>query len=80
MHVEEDQNTDILSFWKHFMTGTALHTNGILQPCMKYSVLNKIVIAFTVNNFVLISIWISVIHMRICNELLNFFVSVYVVK
>ena len=61
------------------MTGTALHTIGILQRCMKYLVLNKIVIAFTVNNFVLISTCISVINMRICNELLNFFVSVYVV-
>ena len=59
------------------MTGTVLHTNEILQQCMKYLVLNKIVIAFTVNNSVLISTWISVINMRICNVLLNFFVSVY---
>ena len=27
MHVEDDQNIDILSFWKHFMKGIALHTN-----------------------------------------------------
>ena len=47
-HVEDDQNTDILSFWKHFMTDTALHTNEILQRCMKYLVLIKIVIALTV--------------------------------
>ena len=78
MHVEDDQNIDILSFWKHFLTGTALHTNQILQRCMKYLVLNKIIIAFSVKNSVLISTWISVINVRICNVLLNFFVSVYV--
>ena len=39
---------------------------------MKYLVWNKIVIAFTVNNFVLISTWMSVINMRIRNVLLNF--------
>ena len=66
MHVEDDQNISILSFWKHFMTGTALHTNEILQRCMKNLVLNKIVIASTVNNSVLISTWVSVINMRIC--------------
>ena len=60
------------------MTGAALHTNEILQRCMKYLVLNKIVIAFTVINSVLISTWISVRNMRICNVLLNFFVSVYI--
>ena len=36
MHVEDYQNIDILSFWKHVMSGTALHTNEILQRCMKY--------------------------------------------
>ena len=65
-------------FEKHFMTGTALHTNEILQ----YLVFDKIVIAFTakkhLNKFVLISTWIFVINMRICDELLNFFVSVYI--
>ena len=59
------------------MTGTALHTNEILQRCMKYLVLNKIVIAFTVKNSELISTWVSVMNMRICSVLLNFFVSVY---
>ena len=78
IHVDDDQNIDILSFWKHFMTGTALHTNENLQQCMLYLVLNKIVIAFTVKNYVLISTRIPVINMRICNVLLNFFVSVYV--
>ena len=51
-------------FEKHFMTGTALHTNEILQ----YLVLDKIEIAFTAKNlikFVLISTWNSVINMRI---------------
>ena len=60
------------------MTGTALHTNDFLQ----YLVLDKIVIAFTTEKilykFVLISTWLSVINMRICDVLLNFFVSVYV--
>ena len=60
------------------MTGTALHTYEILQRCMKYLVLNKIVIASTVKNSVLILTWVSVINMRICNVLLNFFVSVYI--
>ena len=78
MHVEDDHNIDILSFLKHFMTGTVLHTNQILQRCIKYLVLNMIVIALTVKNSVLISTWISVINMRICNVLLNFFVSVYI--
>ena len=58
------------------MTGTALHTNEILQ----YLVLDTIVIAFTAKKiikFVLISTWRSVINMRICDVLLNFFVSVY---
>ena len=61
------------------MTGTALHTNEILQ----YLVLDKIVITFTAKKklikFVLISTWISVIYMymRICDVLINFFVSVY---
>ena len=50
MHVEEDQNIDIFSFWKHFMTETALHTNEILQRCIKYLVLNKIIITSTVKN------------------------------
>ena len=61
------------------MTDTALHTNEILQRCMKYLVLNKIVLAFTVKkNSVLISTCFSVINMRICNVVLNFFVSVYI--
>ena len=59
------------------MTGTALHRNEIFQ----YLVLDKIVIAFTAkkipDSVCVISTWISVIHMRICNVLLNFFVSVY---
>ena len=58
------------------MTGTALHTNEIFQ----YLVLDKIVIAFTAKipySVCVISTWISVINMRICNVLLNFFVSVY---
>ena len=59
------------------MTGTALHTNEILQ----YLELDRIVITFFLQKnpikFVLISTWISVINMRICDELLNFFVSVY---
>ena len=61
-------------FEKRFITGTALHTNEILQ----YLALDKIVIAFTTKNlikFALISTWISVINMRICDVLLNFFVS-----
>ena len=61
------------------MTGTALHTNDIFQ----YLVLDKIVIAFTAKkpySVCVISTWISVIHMRICNVLLNFFVSVYVTE
>ena len=56
------------------MTYCALHTNEILQ-CL---VLDMIVIAYTIKNDVFISTWISLINMRICNELLNFFVSVYV--
>ena len=59
------------------MTGTALHTNEIFQ----YLVLDKIFIAFTAKipySVCVISMWISVINMRICNVLLNFFVSVYV--
>ena len=59
------------------MSGTALHTNEIFQ----YLVLNKIIIAFTVTKIpysvCVISTWISVINMPICNVLLNFFVSVY---
>ena len=57
------------------MTDTALHTNEIFQ----YLVLDKIVIAFTAKisySVCVISAWISVINMRICNVLLNFFVSV----
>ena len=72
IHMKGDQNIDILPLWKHFMTGTALHTNEIMQRCMTYLVLNKFVIAFTVNISVLISTLISVINMRICNVLLNF--------
>ena len=59
------------------MTGTALHTNEIFQ----FLVLDKIVITFTAKKlikFVFISTWISVINMRICDVLLNFFVSVYI--
>ena len=59
------------------MTGTALHTNEILQ----YLVLDKIIIAFTAKNltmFALISTLISVINMRICDVLLIFVVSVYI--
>ena len=55
------------------MTGTVLYINEILQRYMKYLVLKKIVIAFTVKDSVLISTWISVINMRICNMLLSFF-------
>ena len=55
------------------MTGTALHTNESFQ----YLVLDKIVIAFTAKIPCVISKCISVINMRICNMLLNFFVSVY---
>ena len=59
------------------MTGTTLHTNEIFQ----YLVLDKIVIAFTAKKIpysvCVIATWISVIIMRICNVLLNFFVSVY---
>ena len=58
------------------MTGTALHTNEFFQNM----VLDKIVIAFTVKKIpysvCVISTWISAINMRICNVLLNFFVSV----
>ena len=64
-------------FEKRFNTGTALHTNEIVQ----YLVLDNIVIAFTANffiKFVLFSTWIPVISMRICDVLLNFFVSVYI--
>ena len=67
------------------MTGTALHTNKILEQCMQYLVSNKILIAFTTkkNNivtckFVLISTWIFVMNKRICDVLLNYFVfSIY---
>ena len=59
------------------MTGTALHTNEFFQ----YLILDKIVIAFTAKKIpysvCVISSWISVINTRICNVLLNFFVSVY---
>ena len=77
MHVGNVQNIDICPFKKHSTTGTALHTNKILQ----YLVLDKIVITFTAKHlikFVLISTWISVMNMRICDVLLNFFVSVYI--
>ena len=60
------------------MSGTALHTNEIFQ----YLVLDKIVIAFTAKipySICVISTLTSVINMRICNVLLNFFVSVYVI-
>ena len=61
------------------MTDTALHTNEILQRCMKYLVLIKIVIALTVKNSELISTWIPVINTRFCNVLLNFFCfSIYI--
>ena len=62
------------------MTGTALHTNDNFP----YFVLDKIVIAFTAKKYLIqriycvILTWISVINMRICNVLLNFFVSVYI--
>ena len=59
------------------MTGTALHANEILQRCMTYLILNKIVIEFTVKISVLISTRISVINMRICNVLPNFFLFQY---
>ena len=62
-------------FEKDFMTGTALHTNEMFQ----YLLLDKIVIAFTSKipySVCVISTWISVINMRICIVLLNFFVSV----
>ena len=55
------------------MTGTALQTNEILQ----YLVMDKIVITFTAQKM-LISTCISIINIRICDVLLNFFVSVYV--
>ena len=45
------------------MTGSALHTNEILQRCMQDLVLNKIVIEITAKNLiniVYISTWISV--------------------
>ena len=48
MDVKDGQNIDTLAFSKHFMTGTALHTNNILQRHMQDLVLNKIVIALTV--------------------------------
>ena len=61
--------------------GIALHTDEILQRCMYDLVLNEIVIIFTAKinliMFALISTGISEINMRICDELLNFFVSVY---
>ena len=60
------------------MTGTALHTNEILQ----YLVLDKIVFTFTAKNlikFMLYSTRMFVINMRICDVLLNFFVSVLLV-
>ena len=59
------------------MTGTALHTNEIFQ----YLVLYKIVVAFTAKipySVCVISTWISVMNICICNVLLKFFVSVYV--
>ena len=63
-------------FEKHFMTGTALHTNEILQYCYwirLYShLLQKNLIKFVLN-----STRLSVINVRICDVLLNFFVSVY---
>ena len=62
------------------MTGTALHTIEFFQ----YLVLDKIVIAFTAKNIpdlvCVISTWNSLIIMRICNVLLNFFVSVYIYR
>ena len=65
-------------FEKHFMTGTALYTNEILQ----YLVMDKIVFTFTAKKklikFVLNSTRMSVINMRTCDVLLNFFVfSIY---
>ena len=60
------------------MTGTALHTNEFFQ----YLVLHKIVIAFTAKNTLFSLCYYNVdfcnIYMRICNVLLNFFVSVYI--
>ena len=59
------------------MMGTALHTNEIFQ----YLVSDKNVIAFTTKYTLFILCYfnvVSVINMRICNVLLNFFVSVYV--
>ena len=41
MHVEGGKNYAILSFSKHFLTGT------VFQRCMQDLVSNKIVIAFT---------------------------------
>ena len=63
---------------KHFKTGTALHTNAILQ----FLVLDKIVIVFAAKQiikFVLISTSISVMNMRISDAFAKtFFVSVYI--
>ena len=67
------------------MIGTVLHTNEIqflLQRCIQDLVLNKLVITFTakksmkfVFNF---NGLLCVINMCICDVLLNFFVTVYV--
>ena len=79
-HLENVQNIDIMSFLEAFMTVAALHTNDIFQ----YLELDKIVITFTAKQIpysvCVISTWISVINMRICNVLLNFFVSVYILE
>ena len=53
--MDNGQNIDILDFSKHFMTGTAVHTNEILQRSVdacKLLVLNQIVIAFTAKNLI----------------------------
>ena len=77
MHVEDVQNIDVLSFCKKkIMTGTALHTNEILQ----YLVLDKIVIAITAKNLIKFVLFHMDFCMRICDVLLNFFVSVYIFK
>ena len=78
--LENVQNIAFCPLEKHFIAGTVL-SNEILQRCMQYLVLDKIVIAFNAKSlikFVLLKYFN--VHfcnkMRISDVLLNFFVSV----
>ena len=76
-HVENVQNIDILSFLKTFYDRHCAPYKWIFFGIWYWIRLSSHSLQKIPYSVCVMSTWISVINMRICNVLLNFFVSVY---